>query len=246
MLMEGHKKEKQYGSYEIGQRIASFRREEQMTQEELAKGLSELLGEEISRSAVKGWENGNRTINSTHIVAIADFFQKTTDEILFGNQPENRDISEYTGLSEDAIENLHWYRSDPEGRIYSIYFNKLIEDDVLRDLAAYLIKIRYYGIMLEKSLPKVEDINSSCVTYYNQLRVELFGLTKYMESIADDYFNTEEVIEKANKILKNHKIGSDFAALFLLDEKEEKETVEDFQKRMSEILFSEPGFHYSE
>lgn len=244
MLMEGHKKEKQYGSYEIGQRIASFRREEQMTQEELAKGLSELLGEEISRSAVKGWENGNRTINSTHIVAIADFFQKTTDEILFGNQPENRDISEYTGLSEDAIENLHWYRSDPEGRIYSIYFNKLIEDDVLRDLAAYLMRIRYYRILLDKSLPKAKDINSPSFEYYNQLRIEIFGLSKYMESIADEYFNTKEIMEKASKIFENLEIDTDVA--FLIEEKEEKETVEDFQKRMKDILFSKPVFHISE
>ena len=132
--------EKKYGSKEIGQRIKTFRKEEQMSQEELAKALSDLLGYDISRETVNNWENGVKAINSTHIVAIADFFHKTTDEILFGVTPENRDISEYTGLSDDTIEDLHYYLTNPEeGRDIGRIIKKLIENKALYDLTDYLI-----------------------------------------------------------------------------------------------------------
>ena len=133
-------KEKKYGSYEIGQRIESFRKEKQITQEELANGLSNLLGKEISRVTVKGWETGHRAINSTHIVAIADFFQKTSDEILFGVKPANRNFSKYTGLSEKTIEGMHWFLTNFEiGEIYSIVINRLFDNDALYELMIYMI-----------------------------------------------------------------------------------------------------------
>ena len=133
-------KDKKYGSSEIGQRIESFRKEEQMSQEELAKELSEMLGYKISRETVAHWENGIRAINSTHIVAIAELFQKTTDEILFGVKPENRDIYGYTGLAEDTIEELHDFIINPEeGRNLARIINKLVENKEIYDLTDYLI-----------------------------------------------------------------------------------------------------------
>lgn len=89
----------------FAERLTKLRNEEGLKREDVAKVLG------CSVSAVGNYENGNRTPDFDRLIALADFFETTTDFLLgLTNTPStDRDIafiSDYTGLSEEAVENL--------------------------------------------------------------------------------------------------------------------------------------------
>ena len=87
----------------IGDRIRILREARKLTQAELAKELSKMLGFIIKRETVNQWENNARDLKTDYTVILANFFGVTCDEILRGVKAENVDIQEKTGLSDTAI-----------------------------------------------------------------------------------------------------------------------------------------------
>lgn len=57
-------------------KIREYRKQQKWTQEELAKRL------DVERSAVATWESGKSQPQAAHLVALAEIFVCTVDEIL--------------------------------------------------------------------------------------------------------------------------------------------------------------------
>lgn len=86
----------------IGSRIRELRLQKNMTQKE----LSEIPTLRVQRNLINYWENDERDIKSNQIIALANYFGVTCDEILRGIKSENVGINEKTGLRDKAIETL--------------------------------------------------------------------------------------------------------------------------------------------
>lgn len=67
----------------IGNTIKRLRKERKLTQKELAEKL-QLEGHDFSDLTILRIEQGNRFVPDYEIVALADFFGITTDELLKG------------------------------------------------------------------------------------------------------------------------------------------------------------------
>jgi transcriptional regulator with XRE-family HTH domain len=90
----------------LGTRIMKLRGEKE-TQQQLADALG------VSRSLVKAWENDDRPVTSDHLVKLASHYGKSCDYLLgligednATNDEKLRAVSEYTGLSNDAIQSI--------------------------------------------------------------------------------------------------------------------------------------------
>lgn len=86
----------------FAERLTQLRNEKGLKREDVAKVLG------CSVSAVGNYENGNRTPDFDGLVALADFFETTTDYLLGRTSIKTSDkdlkfVCEYTGLSETAI-----------------------------------------------------------------------------------------------------------------------------------------------
>lgn len=79
---------------------------------------SEVTG--ISRPTINFWYNGQRTPDAENLKTLSQSFHVSTDYLLGLTDPDNstadeklRMISEYTGLSNEAVQNLHDFLSSP-------------------------------------------------------------------------------------------------------------------------------------
>ena len=64
----------------IGNRIAKYRKDKKLTQEELAQALF------VSRAAISKWESGRGYPNIDSLKGLAQFFSVTIDELLSGGE----------------------------------------------------------------------------------------------------------------------------------------------------------------
>lgn len=116
----------------LGKKIKTLRKRENLTQEEFAVDLN------VSLDAVKNWEQGYNYPSVDMLVAIAEYFKCDFDYLLGQQDSPNKvykHISEYTGLSEESIDNLiHFHK---EGSVFSDFledFNLLFSIDELINL----------------------------------------------------------------------------------------------------------------
>ena len=68
-------------SMEIAQRLADMRREKGFSQEELANRLG------LSRQAISKWERGESAPDMANLIALADLYNVTLDELIRGEVP---------------------------------------------------------------------------------------------------------------------------------------------------------------
>ncbi len=82
-----------------------------------------------SEELVKKWRNGERTPNADVVLALSDYYGVSADYLLGRNVPKSKDpdvkmICAYTGLSEAAVEVLH-YATLPESASPSSGFSEI-------------------------------------------------------------------------------------------------------------------------
>lgn len=219
--MNGYKMQL-YGDYEIGCRIKELREAKGITQDKLSEDLSERFENGISRSTVNLWENGIRALKANHILALCDYFDVTSDEILKGMKPENRDIIAYSGLTEKALEVLHNSKAEVLNTI-----SILLENGQLLRLAKHLNQIERFSSFLKHSLkdgadPLPDDSDLSeypnmsvdDAPYYpydetidddlRDLRLEIFELASFVSQLPDELYQTEKLISEAKSVLLEH------------------------------------------
>ena len=116
----------------LGEKIKNLRKRENLTQEEFAVNLN------ISLDSVKNWEQGYNYPSVDMLVTIAEYFKCDFDYLLGQQDSPNKvykHISEYTGLSEESIDNLIYFHK--EGSVFSDFledFNLLFSIDELINL----------------------------------------------------------------------------------------------------------------
>jgi len=69
---------------EIANRLAALRKEKGISQEELAEKLG------VSRQAVSKWENGESSPDTDNLIALADIYGISLDELLGKSKPEEK------------------------------------------------------------------------------------------------------------------------------------------------------------
>lgn len=89
----------------VGQRIRQLRTDLQLTGAELAS----LVG--LRQSAISAIENNGRSIDCCELPLFAAALNTTVDYICSGHPPETVNITLETGLNENAIDTLKWYKS---------------------------------------------------------------------------------------------------------------------------------------
>ena len=85
-----------------GMRIQDLRMRKNITQAELGEAIS------VSRDVIAKWENGDREIKASNLVAIADYFHVSIDYLLCRTDittanPTIAQIAQITGLSNDSL-----------------------------------------------------------------------------------------------------------------------------------------------
>jgi transcriptional regulator with XRE-family HTH domain len=91
----------------IGSRIEELRKSKGITQAELAKEMTLLLGYNVKRETVVQWESNARQLKPKATVKLADYFGVTCDFILRGIDAKYVSIHEISGLTNEAIDTLH-------------------------------------------------------------------------------------------------------------------------------------------
>lgn len=145
----------------IGKRIKSARENCKMKQEELAEKLQ--CG---NREVISYYENGNRDIKTGTLIGLSEALGVTTDYLLGLSKtkttdPKVKEICEYTGLSEEAIEKLHEHTEFNKN--YPQYKNVLEHLDIFIENCGYIFEYlnKYIESVslcgaLEKEYPNID------------------------------------------------------------------------------------------
>ena len=134
---------------EFNEKLQELRKQEGLTQEELAQALF------VSRTAVSKWESGRGYPNIESLKAISKFFAVTVDELLSGeelltiSEADNRKKESHfrdlvfglLDIGSAMLLFLPFFGQEAEGMIRSISLLSLT------DVALYL-KISYYAVVL--------------------------------------------------------------------------------------------------
>lgn len=145
----------------IGTRILSLMGEQE-TQQQLADSIG------VSRESVKAWINGYRRLQIDDLTKLAKHFNVSTDYLLGMDVPKSKDpdiqmICTYTGLSETAVEVLHYATlSECEGPISYLPDVELDEDGTAR-----VVKENPEGIPEKIKLQK--ESNMRTVRFINRV-----------------------------------------------------------------------------
>lgn len=142
----------------LGSRIAERRKNLGLTQDDLARPLN------VQRQVISYYENGTRMPNIDDLATMADLFNTTTDYLLGLTDTKSpdtkvKDICEYTGLNEEAVERLHRYikETNPDifGRPKKIKYLDFINFLVISE--HFLISITEYKNILKQCLKGLEE-----------------------------------------------------------------------------------------
>ena len=168
--MEKRNKDKQKNKHwvTVGNRINSLLAEQDKTQKELAEKL------EIKPNVISYFCKGDRTPNTEQIVKIAKFFNVSTDYLLGLTDIKStdttiQDICEYTGLNEEACNNLIRIKTLGFSTIYGeIKGQKLMEINNMI-LTDNLYSMLLYDIALFKN-----NYNTNNSTLPNNSKIKHF------------------------------------------------------------------------
>ena len=85
------------GIMELGKNIVLFRKEQKLSQEELAELMN------VSRQTISNWELGETMPLSEQVIKLAKIFKKTTDELLGVDTKDLFSIKDFTYDYEEAF-----------------------------------------------------------------------------------------------------------------------------------------------
>lgn len=211
------------------ERLRKERERKGWSQEQLAQTLED-SGTKISLQSIKNYERNVSNISSSNLCILADIFNVSVDYLLGRTnmrtpKMETRAISEYIGLSEDAISNLI---SDPlideDGdshySIASTQLSRLLEDEkfceILGDISALYMSAenkkyfemkdkKYYEMYEEDELDSVLK-NDPTMEYprYNNFIGYLYGRSISLDP--SDFYNffCHEIEKEFISMIESH------------------------------------------
>ena len=200
----------------IGNRINELLAKNNMLQKELAKQLN------VSDNVISYWCCGSRKPSIEQIIQIAKLFNCSTDYLLGVSNVATSDkdiqfICDYTGLDEEAVENLHdcTYVTDEIRRIappeylyerenYIKRLSNLINCDLLDTLVNYDNEIEYIDnqtlLYLSLFYYDFDVFKDNSLLYSNFLDSTLY-FTAHYENNNDENYNCISFTDKKDLIL---------------------------------------------
>lgn len=100
------KRKRKAMSMDIAQRLAAMRRDKGFSQEELAAQLG------LSRQAISKWERGESAPDMGNLLALADLYEVTLDELIRGEAPAAATSSESAAASEKVGVTINTFIND--------------------------------------------------------------------------------------------------------------------------------------
>lgn len=147
--------------------------------------LSEEIG--VSRQAISQYCDGSTIPNADKLLKIAEFFNTSTDYLLGlsdvqSTDTEVRAICEYTGLSEEAIGDLH-----------------LIVENINKESGAYPSWLTAEDIFESKEFEKQVLQMISYFIYNERFKDAVVDTISYMDTLSDRISAINALTEKINK-----------------------------------------------
>lgn len=187
----------------LSTRITLLRKLANESQQDLADSIG------VKRETVKFWESGDRQIKGADIVKIAKHFDVSADYLLGlcnvkTANPDLQTICKYTGLQEDAVEQLH--------RIPKI--GEVLSGIIVNDGFTFAISFEEIGkavltaqLTHEKLGPLLKGDPEAMVTYFGQykdliqsIELALFRFSEICRSLPD-MFRANEIIKELNSFI---------------------------------------------
>lgn len=197
--LRGALKMQNINKYEIGTRIRGLREQAGETQTDLANLL------EVKRQIVSYFENGTRTPNIEQLVIMANHYNTTTDYLLGVSEVKTTDkdiqfICDYTGLSEKAIDVLHFYK-DYEMIYHTI--NLLLESE----MGSVLEELGYIALDMPEDVlkEKCKENNIDFKELEDIIETKSYECLQVVSAI-EQYLNLKK--PKADKILSISQSGN--------------------------------------
>ena len=151
----------------ISKVLKSLIRRKGMTLEDLAN----ILG--ITKQAISSYCRGKAMPSLPTLIDIAEFFGVSTDYLLTGEAPENKQIRELLNLSDEAIENLKEFCNDAYYEVeLQPHINSLLSD-------------RKFYLALQESI-KESDYIADLFIKMNNMNNERFP-NDFLMSLAEEY-----------------------------------------------------------
>lgn len=174
----------------IGEVIRKYRKEKQMTQEEMASRLG------ITTPAVNKWENGNTLPDITLLAPIARLLEISLDELLsFRDEPTSEEIRE---MVQEADQKFSTERYDA---VFT-WVKKQIEKYPNCETLIYSLAIQLDGQRLIREMPENKKQDDFILSCYERL---LQSKDEAMRTVAADslygYYLRKEQYEKAEEYL---------------------------------------------
>lgn len=163
---------------DIGGRIRALREEKKLTQLELSKELK------VKRQTIAQWENGERDLKTGYIIALANYFNVSTDYILGLSEYKttiSNNIGIVTGLSEKSIEQLIYIKNTlPKG---IDFINRIIQNNLL--LMHWIELSNYFN-------PFETDLRRFLTIYMNETDILNFSKEDLTQELLECNFNLSE------------------------------------------------------
>ncbi len=195
------------GCNNISERIKELREEKGLTQLELSKELS------VKQQTIAQWESGTRDLKTGSIIALANYFNVTSDYLLGLSEyrtAQATDIGAAIGLTEEAIDALKrlkgGHQTSPGDSVLLYCLSKIIESPglyvVLLSVDGYVwkrLKSEAYNVLILKDFIKEQNLNISLseidkrgVHVLNLEQKEIFKLYKRRNLRGDVDIDYEE------------------------------------------------------
>ncbi len=192
----------------VGKRLNEVLAQKNIMQKELAKHIG------VTDNTVSYYLSGERCPDIEKLIEIAKFLNVSTDYLLGASNvkttnTELKSICEYTGLSEAAVNRLHWITNHINGKEITEIISSLIVPDgnarFVNDLTFISGALYCYGKgyteLIEKmrsvysslnDLPieKVREISVSFEKERKQTKTDYYDVFELFKKLVDDYIET--------------------------------------------------------
>ena len=192
----------------VGKRLNEVLAQKNIMQKELAKHIG------VTDNTVSYYLSGERCPDIEKLIEIAKFLNVSTDYLLGASNvkttnTELKSICEYTGLSEAAVNRLHWITNHINGKEITEIISSLIVPDgnarFMNDLTFISGALYCYGKgyteLIEKmrsvysslnDLPieKVREISVSFEKERKQTKTDYYDVFELFKKLVDDYIET--------------------------------------------------------
>lgn len=161
----------------LGKGLKRARKKAGYRTQEILHAALESYGIEVTLETVRNWEQGKSCPSMEVFLKLCSFFDCSADYLLYQIEERTHDlkyICEYTGLTEESVNSLHFLK-DFHGDNYLSILNILIYDclhNMTIGKRRSVLSLLYYFLSIDINIPFVYTISNSGVIKKEKQRPE--------------------------------------------------------------------------